>query len=211
MEVKINEIAIPEKIVWNFDEIKGYVAELVAEYEITIYSEDQIKEAKADRAALNKLKKALNDERIRREKEYMKPFAEFKGQVAEVISIIDKPLGLIDEQVKAFEDRRREEKSEEIRNLLRTFELPYGIDPQRIFDTSWLNASVSMRTVQNEIADLVQSVKDDIKTLEDLKEDKEVAIACYVDTLSLRLAMQKVREQQDERERQEKIRQMLEK
>ena len=68
MELKINEIAIPDQIVWNFDELKTELAEKVREYEITIYSEDQIKEAKADRAALNKLKKALNDERIRREK-----------------------------------------------------------------------------------------------------------------------------------------------
>ena len=52
MELKINEIAIPDQIVWNFEELKTELAEKAREYEITIYSEDQIKEAKADRAAL---------------------------------------------------------------------------------------------------------------------------------------------------------------
>ena len=210
MELKINEIAIPDQIVWNFDELKTELAEKVQEYEITIYSEDQIKEAKADRAALNKLKKALNDERIRREKEYMKPFAEFKAQVAEVIGIIDKPVFLIDQQIKTYEERRRQEKEEEIRGLLKTYEIPYGIDPERIFGESWLNASVSMRNIKLEIQDLINNIMADIKTLEELPEDKDLAISAYVESLNLRTALQRVRDEQDRRAKLEKIRQELE-
>lgn len=210
MELKINEIAIPDQITWNFEELKTELAEKVREYEITIYSEDQIKEAKAGRAALNKLRKALNDERIRREKEYMKPFAEFKSQVAEVISIIDKPVFLIDQQIKDYEQRRRQEKEEEIRGLLKTYKIPYGIDPERLFDGSWLNASVSMRNIKLEIQDLINNIMDDIKTLEDLPEDKSLAISAYVESLNLRTALQRVRDKQDRRARLEKIRQELE-
>ena len=210
MELKINEIAIPDQIVWNFEELKTELAEKVREYEITIYSEDQIKEAKADRAALNKLKKALNDERIRREKEYMKPFAEFKAQVAEVISIIDKPVYLIDQQIKTYEERRRQEKEDEIRGFLKTYQIPYGIDPERIFDGSWLNASVSMRNIKLEIQDLINNIMADIKTLEELPEDKDLAISAYVETLNLRTALQRVRDEQDRRAKLEKIRQELE-
>lgn len=210
MELRINEIAIPDQITWNFEELKTELAEKVREYEITIYSEDQIKEAKADRAALNKLKKALNDERIRREKEYMKPFAEFKAQVAEVISIIDKPVFLIDQQIKTYEERRRQEKEEEIRGFLKTYEIPYGIDPERLFDGSWLNASVSMRNIKLEIQDLINNIMDDIKTLEDLPEDKGLAISAYVESLNLRTALQRVRDEQDRRARLEKINKELE-
>ena len=210
MELKINEIAIPDQIVWNFEELKTELAEKVREYEITIYSEDQIKEAKSDRAALNKLKKALNDERIRREKEYMKPFAEFKAQVAEVISIIDKPVFLIDQQIKTYEERRRQEKEEEIRGFLKTYQIPYGIDPERIFDGSWLNASVSMRNIKLEIQDLINNIMADIKTLEELPEDKDLAISAYVESLNLRTALQKVKDEQDRRAKLEKIRQELE-
>lgn len=210
MELKINEIAIPDQIVWNFEELKTELAEKVREYEITIYSEDQIKEAKADRAALNKLKKALNDERIRREKEYMKPFAEFKDQVAEVISIIDKPVFLIDQQIKTYEERRRQEKEEEIRGFLKTYQIPYGIDPERIFDGSWLNASVSMRNIKLEIQDLINNIMADIKTLEELPADKDLAISAYVESLNLRAALQRVRDEQDRREKLKMIQEQLE-
>ena len=68
MELKMNEYQLPEKILFNYEELKQELTEKVAHYETLVYTDDQIKEAKADRANLNRLKKALNDERIRREK-----------------------------------------------------------------------------------------------------------------------------------------------
>lgn len=68
MELRVNEVAIPEKISFNYEELKAELTEKVAFYETLVYTDDQVKDAKADRATLNKLKKTLNDERIRREK-----------------------------------------------------------------------------------------------------------------------------------------------
>ena len=81
MELRVNDVAIPEKISFNYEELKAELTEKVAFYETLVYTDDQVKDAKADRATLNKLKKTLNDERIRREKEYMQPFNEFKAHV----------------------------------------------------------------------------------------------------------------------------------
>lgn len=67
MELKVNEVSIPEKIEFNYEQLKAELTEKVSLYETMVYTDDQIKQAKADKANLNKLKKALNDERIRRE------------------------------------------------------------------------------------------------------------------------------------------------
>ena len=107
MEFKVNEYQLPDKLTFNYEELKQELTEKVNEYKTLIYSDEQIKEAKADRASLNKLKTALNDERIRREKEYMQPFNEFKSKVAEIIKIIDEPIALIDAQVKGYEDKKK--------------------------------------------------------------------------------------------------------
>ena len=107
MELRVNEVTIPEKISFNYEELKAELTEKVAFYETLVYTDDQVKDAKADRATLNKLKKTLNDERIRREKEYMQPFNEFKAQVNEIIGIIDKPIAVIDKQVKELKIRRK--------------------------------------------------------------------------------------------------------
>ena len=103
MELKINEVQLPEQITFNYEELKQELTEKVSMYETLVYTDEQIKEAKVDKASLNKLKKALNDERIRREKEYMKPFDDFKAKINEIIDIIDKPVALIDKQVKEYE------------------------------------------------------------------------------------------------------------
>lgn len=68
MELRVNEVQIPENITFNYEELKQELTKKVSMYETMVYTDDQIKEAKADKAQLNKLKKALNDERIRREK-----------------------------------------------------------------------------------------------------------------------------------------------
>ena len=64
MELKVNEYQLPEQILFNYEELKAELTEKVQHYETLVYTDDQIKEAKADRATLNKLKKALSDERI---------------------------------------------------------------------------------------------------------------------------------------------------
>lgn len=74
MELQIEDVQLPEQIKFNFEDLKSEIQAKAHEYEVSVYTEDNIKAAKADRASLNKLKKALNDERIRREKAYMKPF-----------------------------------------------------------------------------------------------------------------------------------------
>ena len=110
MEFKVNEYQLPDKLTFNYEELKCELQEKVSHYETLVYTDDQIKEAKADRASLNKLKAALNDERIRREKEYMIPFNDFKAKVNEIIGIIDKPISVIDRQVKEYEDKKKAEK-----------------------------------------------------------------------------------------------------
>ena len=74
MELKVNEYQLPEVIAFNYEEIKNELTERIHIYETVVYDDSQIKQAKADRADLNRFKKALNDERIRREKEYLKSF-----------------------------------------------------------------------------------------------------------------------------------------
>lgn len=157
MELKMIPYKLPDKIGFNFEELKAELMEKAKVYEAVIYSDDQIAAAKADRASLNKLKKALNDERIRREKEYLQPFNEFKAQVNEIIRIIDKPAQAIDKQVKEYEDRKKAEKRQAIIAYWEDTGAPEWL---RTINTSWLNASYSMKTIQAEIdANIKQAEK----------------------------------------------------
>lgn len=189
MQFKMNEVQIPEKISFNYEELKSGLMEKASLYETMVYGDDEIKSAKADRSALNKLKKALNDERIRQEREYMQPFNEFKSQVNEIIRIIDKPISVIDGQIKAFEEKQKEEKLEKIKEFWEGVEHPEWMTCNMIFDSRWLNASVNMKKVQEEICDRLTTIQIEIGTIEKLPEFSFEAMEVYKQTLDINKAI----------------------
>lgn len=75
---------LPE-IVWNNAELKQKIQEKAAEYKNTTYTEGQSKDMKQDRAALNKLVKAFEDQRKAVKQFYLAPYEKFERQVKEVL------------------------------------------------------------------------------------------------------------------------------
>lgn len=185
MELRVEEVKLPQEIKFNYDQLKKELSEKVEVYSNLVYTDDQIKSAKADRADLNRLKKALNDERIRREKEYMQPFNDFKAQINEIIGIIDKPVALIDKQIKEFEEQKKQEKKKKIEEYFRSYPHRDWLNVSRIWDEKWLNASVSMKSIQEQIGEKVSAVENDLTTLSDLPEFAFEAIETYKTTLDL--------------------------
>lgn len=189
MELRVNEVTIPEKIDFNYEELKAELTDKVKFYESLAYTDDQIKDAKADRANLNRLKKAFNDERIRIEKEYMKPFEEFKAQINEIIAIIDKPMAVIDEQVKAFEEKRKAEKQKAIEELFDSIGFQNFVTLDKIQDPKWLNASVSMKSIEEQMRSRMYQIGDDVLTLIGLAEFGFEATEVYKQTLDINKAI----------------------
>ena len=189
MELIINEVAIPEQITFNYEELKAELTDKVKTYETLVYSDEQIKETKADKAALNKLKKALNDERIRREKEYMQPFNSFKAQINEIIGIIDRPLAVIDAQVKSYEEKQKQEKMEQIRALWSEMDVPDGLTFENVFVDRMLNVSYNMAHVKQKMLDDISRFNRDIATLSDLPEFGFEAVEVYKSTLDVNKAI----------------------
>ena len=189
MELRVNEVTIPEKISFNYEELKAELTEKVAFYETLVYTDDQVKDAKADRATLNKLKKTLNDERIRREKEYMQPFNEFKAQVNAIIGIIDKPIAVIDKQVKEFEDQKKANKQNAIEELFATIGFQNFVTLEKIWDPKWLNVSVSMKSIEEQMRSRMYQIGDDVLTLHNLPEFGFEATEVYKQTLDINKAI----------------------
>lgn len=189
MELHVNEVQIPERISFNYDELKQELEATLKRYEGLVYTPDQMKLAKADKASLNKLKKALNDERIRREREYMRPFAEFKAQIAELISLIDKPVALIDSQVKDYEEQKKCEKRQAIEDFFDTLDTYEWLKLDQIFKPQWLNATVSMKSIQEELVQILGQMDSDLDVLSEMPAFAFEATEVYKQTLNLQTAV----------------------
>ena len=209
MELRIKEITTPQKIEFNYEELKQEIAEKVEKYTNLVYTDQDIKLAKSDKANLNKVKKALNDERIRREKEYMKPFNEFKAQINEIISIIDKPIAIIDKQVKEAEEQKKQEKAIAIEQLFEKMEKPEWLNLGAIYNSKWLNSTFSMKSVAGEIESKIEQINNDLVTLSNLPEFGFEAAEVYKSTLDINRAVnegKRLAEIQNRKEEQERLR-----
>lgn len=186
MELNVKEVVLPKKIDWNYEELKAEITEKAKIYETMVYTDDQIKIAKSDKAKLNHLKKALNDERIRREKEYMKPFNEFKAQINEIISIIDKPVSIIDKQVKEYDQIKKQEKAKKCLELFEELNQDYNwLDYNKISNPKWANATFGLNKVQEEIEGKLEQIENDLNTLSSLEAFSFEAIEEYKRSLDV--------------------------
>ena len=195
----------PQPIEWNYAELKEELSASLEQYRTRVYTEADIPQAKKEKAKLNQLKTVLNDERIRREREYMQPFSEFKAQVKELCDLIDEASGNIGEQLDAFEAKRIEEKRAEIEALyplcvteVFAFKaVPDWLALDRILDNKWLNKTFTMSKVKEAIMDRLLYIYADLETLDHMHDG--VGTEYYKKTLDLNLALkqsQEVREVQ---------------
>ena len=127
MELKIyspQERDFVQVITWNNEEIKAEVAEKVQHYKSLVYTETEIKAAKADRATLNKFVTALENKRKEVKKQCMAPYEQFEAQIKEIIAIVNEHIQLIDTQIKDFEEKKKAEKLAE-RSAERKWRFPF--------------------------------------------------------------------------------------
>lgn len=188
LELQVQPYVLPV-IVSNCGELKNKLRLTVEKYKTMVYTADQLKVAKADRAALNKLKKALNDERIKREREYMVPFTEFKMQIDSLIALVDEPATLIDSQIKGYEEQKKAEKRQEIEKLFESIKAHEWLKIDQIFKPQWLNSSVNLKTIESEIKEINTGIWNDLYTIAELPAYAFEATEVYKQTLNIQTAI----------------------
>lgn len=197
MELRVSELAIPERIDWNYEELKTGLIKATEEYRGLVYTDENIKDAKKDIASLRKLKDALNNERIRLQKEYLAPFAEFKKQVDELIALVDEPVKAIDTQVKEYTNMKAKEKAEAIDALVKEKAFPEGFNLGPIYNPKWMNASYSLKKIGEELDAAKDRISDDIDTIECIPDYAFEAMDVYKRTLDLRAAVSEAQRLRD--------------
>lgn len=217
MELKIynpQEGGFVKAIEWNNEELKAEIAEKVKDYEGLVYvGEAQIKEAKADRANLNKLRTAIEDERKRIKKLCLEPYNQFEAQVKEVIALLDRPIAMIGEQIEAAEEAKKAAKKAEIEELFKSIGFQDFVTLEAVWDPKWLNATTSMTKIEEAMKERMYQIGSDVLTLHELSEYSFEAMEVYKQTLDLNAAIregkrlleiQKAKEAQAAREAEEK-------
>lgn len=179
-------------IKWNKEELEAAVRQKIASYENVVYTEDNLKQAKADRAELNKLTKAIEERRKMVKKIINEPYDIFESELKEILALIQKPVKIIDKQVKAFEDQQKEEKKKSIRAAYDETigDLAEVLPFDRVFDSRYLNQTYKLAAAQADVQAKVEKVRTDLETIDSLESKYKLnAKDVYIKTLDLSKAL----------------------
>ena len=198
MEFKLinpeSENGFIQAIEFNFDELKTELSTRLEKYNNLTYTEETVKNAKEDRAGLNKFKEAIETRRKEIKALCMKPYNDFEVKVKELTSLIDKPILAIDTQIKNFDNQRMEAKRVDITDFYNSAigDLVEILPLDKIFNTKWLNSTYKMTNIEKEIVETIGKVKGNLNVIDDLKLDPDLALQVkdkYLTTLDFGLAM----------------------
>lgn len=210
MELKIynpsEENGFLKAIEWNYEELKTELSQKLEDYKGLVYTEEQIKEAKADRAKLNALATAIDSKRKEIKRQCLQPYEAFEAQIKDLLALIKEPVTLIDTQIKDFEEEKKKKKLEEVKELFEKLKTEAGeelefVDFEQIFEDKFLNASLSLKMVETVISNKFNSIKCNLKTIADLKDYTFEATEVYKETLNLNTALEKAKYMVDMAER----------
>lgn len=156
-----------KSIGWNKEQIKEAVVNITEQYRGLSYTEEQLQEAKADRAKLNAMKKDISDRRVQVKQALLEPYEKFEAEVKEVVALIDEPIAMIDKQIVAYEERTKKEKRQSLEDFFEKsmVDIPVLITFDKIFNPKWLNKTASLSSCKKEIKKAIEDIVTDISAI----------------------------------------------
>jgi hypothetical protein len=191
-ELTVQPFVVPAPIKWNFETLKTEIGNALKSYESTTYDESSITLAKSDRAKLNSLKNGLNEEKKRIKNQLLEPYMPFENQIKQLMEMVDNASTGIDTQVKAFEDKKQQEKWDILKSAWETIAGDWVnlIPLEKVVNPKWANSGESLKSLQAELKLKCEEI--DKSTLTISKFNGEFYDQCfdkYIQTLDLNVAL----------------------
>lgn len=191
LTVRVEHPELPA-IRWNEAEVQQNLTEMLAAYTGRVYTPDTIKDAKADRAAVNKLDKQLSDAARSAKAFYMKPLEEFLQSTKQMQTRCKAVSGAIDQQVKAVEEAERQDKADALQAVYADCigELREMIPFDRLLVPQWLNKTYDLAKASRELRKSVETRREELRLIrENCGEDTEACTTEYLRELNLNAAL----------------------
>lgn len=136
----------------NYEILINKAKELATQYSnLIITDQDSYKFASQVKAELNKVIKAISDERIRIKKEFNNPLTEFESKVKEITGEIEAGKNQIDGRIREYDQHLKDEKQNKINDLIQQHAGNRYIEQ----NPKWLNKTFTDSKIVEEIKEQV--------------------------------------------------------
>lgn len=192
----------------NINDVKEYALKLSDYYNIKEFDEDTLKDAKSERAEVNKFKDKVADFRKEITKKFNEPLEKFTTTAKETEKILKETYDTINSQIKAYEDKQKEEKEEEVKSYFTELCEAENIDFVN-YEQANINVtlSASMKSLKEQAKRFIDKVIDDINLINstqfvdeimiDYKKDLNVSRA-ITEVNNRHAELEKVKQQKEE-------------
>lgn len=170
------QVTIPQAIE-NIQYLRSELTTQLEYYNSLIVTEDSIKDAKSDKAALNKLKTAIDNQRKEVKKQTMSLYEPLEKECKELIAMIDAPIEAIDKQLKAFDDIKKQEKYDALVEFFGKINSLEFVKLEHVLNPKWGNTTVKLDALKVEISAEVQRISDDYAEIRKLYADSPMLTA----------------------------------
>lgn len=165
---------------WNFVKIKEELAKTLSEYKSIVYTDETIKSAKEDKTILAKAKNLVEEQRKAYKSKCLAPYEALEPKIKELVSMIEEQRLLIDDVVKDYTERQKQEKEIEVKKYYDKKAFVLGEYAEVLYagikDEKWLNTSISKGKYEEEVQIAINDALNDINEIKDMNSP-------YVDTL----------------------------
>jgi len=188
MELVLKSVSVdlPQEIE-NLEQLKAELAPRLEKYNNLVVTEDSIKAAKEDKANLNKLRKAIEEQRISIKKQYLEPYNLLESQCKEVVALIDAPIKAIDSQIKAFDEIEKKEKLTKLQTAFYKTEHPSWLQFASICPDKWENKTSKTDKLIEQIEESVKNVNAELEEINGIYAESPLRTAIidrYKQTIS---------------------------
>lgn len=191
MELKITTPMAPgilPEVQWNNEELRKDVAGKAEEYKNTAYTAEQLPEMRKDRAKLNALVTAFEDQRKQVKKFYNTPYDKFEKEVKEVLAPVRDAITLIDKGIAEVEKKYREDRKAKMQELYEKYvgDLRGLVPFTRTVKEEYYKKAFTDKKLEQAYIDFFGRIREDMKALEELQERyRDKALLKYVESFSL--------------------------
>lgn len=206
IQVRIKSVGEIES---NMKEVKGYVEELNNYYKSVTFTEETLKQAKEEKAKVNKFKTEVADYRKKITAEYNKPIKVFEDTAKETEKLLSETYNTINQQVAGFEEEQKRQKEQEIREYFEEYKTANDIDFVN-YEQAQINVTLtaSVKSLKEQAKAFIDRIMDDLKLIE-TQECKEEILVEYKQNLNVSKSIQEVANRhkllEEEKKKQEEL------
>ena len=170
------DVTIPQAIE-NIQYLRQELAARLDYYKGVIVTENTIKDAKADRANLNKLKAAIDDQRKEVKRQTMALYEPLEKECKELLSMIDEPIGVIDSQLKAFDEQKKAAKYQALTEFFAKVNALDFVKIEHVLSPKWCNATSKLDALKDEMSGNIQRIVDDYAEIKQIYAESPLLTA----------------------------------